>query len=55
MHMDGDPEYAVKCKNTYKKMGLTAYAYHVREKDQPKYVYSLLAKVRPNVLVITRT
>ncbi len=53
MHLDGDKEYAIKCKETYRKMGLTAHAYHVKESEQPKYVYNLLTRIRPNILVMT--
>ena len=53
MHLDGDAEYAVKCKETYKKMGLVAHAYHVKESEQPKDIYNMLTRVRPNILVMT--
>ncbi len=53
MHLDGDGEYAVRCKETYKKMGLVAHAYHVKEAEQPKYIYNLLTRIRPNILVMT--
>ena len=51
--MIGDKEYAIKCKETYKKMGLVAHAYFVKEAEQPRYVYNLLTKIRPNILVMT--
>ena len=53
MHLDGDAEYAIKCKDTYRKMGLVAHAYHVKEAEQPRYVYNLLTRIRPNILVMT--
>ena len=53
LHIDGDPEYAMKCKDVYKKMGITAHVYNIKEQDQPKHVYNLLAKIRPNILVLT--
>jgi len=53
LHIDGDPEYAMKCKDVYKKMGITAHVYNIKEQDQPKHVYNLLAKIRPNSLVLT--
>ncbi len=53
LHIDGDAEYANKCKDVYKKMGITAHVYNIKEQDQPKYVYSLLTKIRPNILVLT--
>ena len=53
LHIDGDSEYASKCRDSYKKMGLTAYAYSIPEKEQYKQVYSLLQKIRPNILILT--
>ncbi len=53
LHIDGDAEYAMKCKDVYKKMGITAHVYNIKEQDQPKYVYNLLTKIRPNILVLT--
>ncbi len=53
LHIDGDAEYAKKCKESYKKMGLTAYAYNIPEQEQYKQIYSLLQKVRPNILILT--
>lgn len=53
LHLDGDSEYAQKCKENYKKMGMTAYIYTIPESEQYKQVYSLLQKIRPNILVLT--
>lgn len=53
LHIDGDAEYAVKCKDVYKKMGINAHVYNIKEQEQPKYIYSLLSKIRPNILVLT--
>ena len=53
LHIDGDTEYALKCKDVYKKMGITAHVYNIKEQEQPKYVYNLLTKIRPNILVLT--
>ncbi len=53
LHLDGDADYAIKCKETYKKMGVTAHVYNIKESDQPRYVYSLLNKIRPNILIMT--
>lgn len=53
LHIDGDPEYATKCKDIYKRMGITAHVYSIRESEQPKVIYNLLMKVRPNILVLT--
>ena len=53
LHIDGDAEYTNKCKENYKRMGLTAYVYNIAEKDQYKYVYNLLQKYKPNILILT--
>lgn len=53
LHIDGDAEYAVKCKDMYKKMGITAHVYNITESEQPRHVYSLLTKIRPDILVLT--
>lgn len=53
LHIDGDPEYAEKCRDSYRKMGLTVYAYHIPESEQYRQVYSLLQKIRPNILILT--
>lgn len=53
LHIDGDPEYATKCKDMYKKMGINAHVYNIKEQDQPKHIYNLLTRIRPNILVLT--
>ncbi len=53
LHIDGDPEYAVKCKDVYKKLGINAHVYNIKEQEQPKHIYSLLTRIRPNILVLT--
>jgi len=53
LHIDGDVEYAKKCKDVYKKMGITAHVYNIPEREQPRHVYNLLTKIRPNILVLT--
>lgn len=53
LHIDGDAEYAEKCKENYTKMGLVAYTYNIAESEQYKSVYSLLQKIRPNILILT--
>ena len=53
LHIDGDAEYAKRCKDVYKKMGITAYVYNISESEQPKHIYSLLSKIRPNILIVT--
>ncbi|MEG2348109.1 MAG: sporulation peptidase YabG [Clostridia bacterium] len=53
LHIDGDAEYTEKCRENYKKIGITAYAYNIPEEEQYKHVYSLLQKIRPNILILT--
>ena len=53
LHLDGDQEYTNRCKSNYKKMGITAYTYNIPETEQYKQVYSLLQRVRPNILILT--
>ncbi len=53
LHIDGDPEYALKCKDMYKKMGINAHVYNIKESEQPRHIYNLLTKIRPNILVLT--
>lgn len=53
LHIDGDPEYALKCKDMYKKMGIIAHVYNIKEQEQPKHIYNLLTRIRPNILVLT--
>ena len=53
LHIGGDAEYAKKCRESYKKMGLTAYSYNIPEQEQYKQVYSLLQRIRPNILILT--
>lgn len=53
LHIDGDIDYARKCKDVYKKMGITAHVYNISESEQPRHVYNLLTKIRPNILVLT--
>lgn len=34
-------------------MGLIAYVYNIAEEEQYRHVYSLLQKIRPNILILT--
>ena len=53
LHVDGDSDYAEKCKNNYKRMGLTSYVYNIPENEQYKQIYQLLQRIRPNILILT--
>lgn len=53
LHLDGDPDYLELCMTTYKQLGVPHHGYHIPENKQPKEVYGLLEKHRPNLLVLT--
>ncbi|MDI6710746.1 MAG: sporulation peptidase YabG [Thermoanaerobacterales bacterium] len=53
LHLDGDPDYLELCMTTYKQLGVPHDGYHIPENKQPKEVYGLLEKHRPNILVLT--
>lgn len=53
LHIDGDEEYSSKCKDLYKKFGITAYVLNIEEKEQYKQVYSLLQRIKPEILILT--
>ena len=53
LHLDGDSEYMDRCKKSYKRMGITAYTYNIPEVEQYRQVYSLLQRIRPNILILT--
>lgn len=53
LHIDGDLEYSEKCKENYERMGITASVYNIQESEQYRYVFELLQKVRPNILILT--
>lgn len=53
LHLDGDEEYLGLCLAAYRQMKITAWGYHVAEKEQPQRVKELLALHRPDVLVLT--
>lgn len=53
LHLDGDKEYADKCRIMYSRLGIINYVYYVKEEEQPKCIYALLQKIHPNILVLT--
>lgn len=53
LHLDGDDEYALKCKDLYKKYGLNAFVYNIPEVEQYKNIYNLLQKIKPDIIVLT--
>ena len=53
LHLDGDKRYSEKSHKYYKQLGLTAFVHNIPENKQSYYVYGLLQKYRPDILVIT--
>ncbi len=53
LHLDGDKEYADKCRIMYSRLGIINYVYYIKEEEQPKCVYALLQKINPDILVLT--
>lgn len=53
LHLDGDKRYSEKSYRYYKKLGLNAIVKNIPEYKQPKLVYSLLRKYKPDILIIT--
>ena len=53
LHLDGDEIYADKCKEIYKKFGLTAQVIKIEESEQHKQVYNLLQRFKPEILILT--
>ena len=53
MHLDGDKKYSIKANNYYKKIGLKAIVKNVPENRQPIVVVELIARYKPDILVIT--
>jgi len=53
LHLDGDSDYAQKSLEYYKKIGLKAIVKNISENKQSLYVYNLLKRYNPDILVIT--
>ena len=53
LHLDGDKRYSEKSNKYYKQLGLNAYVHNIPENKQAYYVYNLLQKYKPDILVIT--
>ncbi len=53
LHMDGDARYLEKCTALYERLGIPVYGVHVKEKEMPEQVASLLSMVQPDILVVT--
>ncbi|UOE94182.1 sporulation peptidase YabG [Alkalihalobacillus sp. LMS39] len=53
LHVDGDRSYLQKCTEVYNKLGIPVYGVHIKEKEMPEQMESLVKMVRPDILVIT--
>lgn len=53
LHLDGDSNYAQKSLEYYKKLGLNAIVKNIPENQQSVYVFNLLRKYKPDILIIT--
>jgi spore coat assembly protein len=53
LHLDGDSNYLKKCLELYGELNIPVYGIHVPEKDMPERVFSLLQRIKPDVLVMT--
>jgi spore coat assemly protein len=53
LHLDGDEEYLDTCIKEYEKLYVNVDGKYVPEKEQPYYVYELLKKYTPDILVLT--
>ena len=54
LHLDGDRKYSEKSTKYYQKLGLNAIVRNIPENRQPYVVVSLLARYKPDILVMTR-
>lgn len=50
---DGDEEYLKRCLNLYKKLNIMSYGVCLREEDIASQIGDYLAKLNPDILVIT--
>jgi len=53
LHLDGDPDYLRKCMDLYRKLSVPVVGLYVREAEMADAVGPLLAKTKPNILVLT--
>ncbi|NBJ71647.1 MULTISPECIES: sporulation peptidase YabG [Clostridia] len=53
LHIDGDPMYLKKCIDLYQRIGLQVHGVHLYERDMPLQITELIAKIQPNIIVIT--
>lgn len=53
LHLDGDADYLKRCLEFYKKAGVLAFGYTVREEDLPIKVKTYLEEINPDIIIIT--
>ena len=53
LHLDGDSDYLKKCLNLYRRLSVPVVGMHLREAEMAASVGSLLAKVAPDILILT--
>jgi spore coat assembly protein len=53
LHIDGDSNYLKKCLEAYKELDIPVRGIHIAEKELPQRVFSLLKKIKPDILVMT--
>lgn len=53
LHIDGDKHYLDTCMKQYKKCGIQANGYFMKEEEIKEKIIPLLQKHKPNILVIT--
>ncbi len=53
LHLDGDGDYLKKCLQLYQKLAVPVVGMHIREAEMAASVSSLLAKVSPDILILT--
>lgn len=53
LHLDGDEKYLKMCQKKYEQLRIRADCYYIPENQMAKRVVELLAKHKPQILVIT--
>lgn len=53
LHLDGDEKYLRKSMQLYKRLRIPVEGFHVEERAMADALYSLLPKIKPDIVVIT--
>lgn len=53
LHIDSDEDYLRQCIKFYKDFGLNPVGYFIQTEQQPRNIKRLLARNRPDILVVT--